>query len=262
MIPVELDAVSVTLDGQRIVEDVSAVFTGGSWTTIIGPNGAGKTTLLRSIARLANFEGRIAVDSRELASMRRREVARLVAYVPQQPLIPRAMTVGDYALMGRTPYIPYLGVETPADIACVTEVLDRLDLGELGDRLLGSLSGGELQRVVLARALAQEAPVLLLDEPTSALDVGHQQQVLELVDRLRHERSLTVISAMHDLTLAAQYAEAMLLMDGGRVVATGSPEEVLTEATIESHYDARVTVFREGGELIVAPRRRPQESRS
>jgi iron complex transport system ATP-binding protein len=121
--------------------------------------------------------------------------------------------------------------------------------------MLGSLSGGELQRAVLARALAQQAPILLLDEPTAALDVGHQQQVLELIDRLRRERELTVVSSMHDLSLAGQFAESLVLMDGGRVVATGLPHEVLTEASIRAHFGASVRVMVEDGNVVVVPRR-------
>jgi iron complex transport system ATP-binding protein len=121
--------------------------------------------------------------------------------------------------------------------------------------MLGSLSGGELQRVVLARALAQEAPLLLLDEPTSALDLGHQQQALELVDALRHDHALTVVAAMHDLTLAAQYADRLVLLDHGRIVADGSPDDVLSEERIQRHYGARVRIVREHGSVAVLPRR-------
>ena len=255
MIQVAIEDVSVALDGQRVLSGVSLAPPPTSWTVLIGPNGAGKTTLLRTVASLTSFDGRVEIDGRDVVTLKRRELARLIAYVPQQPLIPRAMTVSDYALMGRTPYIPYLGVETQADIAVVESVLQRLDLEELTDRSLGSLSGGELQRVILARALAQDAPVLLLDEPTSALDVGHQQQVLELVDALRRERELTVIGAMHDLTLAAQYADRLVLMNAGRVAATGTADDVLTEAAIHTHYGARVNVFRDNGSVVVAPKR-------
>jgi iron complex transport system ATP-binding protein len=166
------------------------------------------------------------------------------------------MSVADYALMGRTPYISYLGTESHTDIEVVHDVLSRLELVDLADRSLGSLSGGELQRAVLARALSQEAPILLLDEPTSALDVGHMQQVLELVDTLRRERELTVVSAMHDLTLAGQFAESLVLLDEGRTVASGSAREVLTEAIITKHYGAsvKVVVDSEGGVVVVPTR--------
>jgi iron complex transport system ATP-binding protein len=152
------------------------------------------------------------------------------------------MTVFDYALLGRTPYIPYLGRESRHDREVTASVLDRLDLSPFTSRKLGHLSGGERQRVVLARALVQQAPVLLLDEPTTALDLGHQQQVLELVDRLRLADGLTVVTTLHDLSLAGQYADSMTLLSGGRVAASGSPAEVLTGELIGEHFDARVRV--------------------
>ncbi|MFC6894549.1 ABC transporter ATP-binding protein [Nonomuraea dietziae] len=152
------------------------------------------------------------------------------------------MTVFDYALLGRTPYIPYLGRESRRDREVTASVLDRLDLTALAGRRVENLSGGERQRVVLARALAQEAPVLLLDEPTTALDLGHQQQVLELVDHLRLADGLTVVTTLHDLSLAGQYADRLLLLADGRAVASGRPSQVLTEALVGKHFDAHVKI--------------------
>ena len=248
--------VHVSFDGTEVLEGVSLTVASGAWIGLIGPNGAGKSTLLRSIAGLVRYSGEITLDGTVVSSMPRRQIARLISFVPQTPLIPRAMTIADYALMGRTPYISYLGTESQADLEAVHDVLVRLELVELAERPLGSLSGGELQRAVLARALSQDAPVLLLDEPTSALDVGHMQQVLELVDTLRIERELTVVSAMHDLTLAGQFAEALVLLDGGRVVASGTARQVLTEETITRHYGASVRVVEnpEGGVVVVPTR--------
>lgn len=180
----------------------------------------------------------------------------MVAFLPQRPVIPEPMPVMDFVLLGRTPYIPYLGTETRGDREVVAGVLERLELGKLAERPIGSLSGGEVQRAVLGRALAQQAPVLLLDEPTAALDVGHQQQVLELIDELRVEHGLTVVSAMHDLTLAGQFAHRLLLLSRGRAVAEGSAREVLTESRIREHYGANVRVVKdsEGGVLVVPTR--------
>ncbi len=164
--------------------------------------------------------------------------------------------VTDYVLMGRTPYISYLGSESAKDLRVVDEALGRLELREMADRRLETLSGGELQRALLARALVQQAPLLLLDEPTAALDIGHQQQALELVDELRRERSLTVLSAMHDLTLAAQFADELLLLDGGRAVAFGEPRTVLTAGLIRRHFGASVRIEDNGnGDVIVIPTR-------
>jgi iron complex transport system ATP-binding protein len=248
--------VRVSFDEADALKGASLVVGSGAWIGLIGPNGAGKSTLLRAVAGLLPYSGAIDLDGEPVAAMPRRVVARLVSFVPQTPSIPRAMSVADFALMGRTPYIPYLGTESAADIDVVHEVLARLELVDLAARLLGTLSGGELQRAVLARALSQEAPILLLDEPTNALDVGHMQQVLELVDSLRRERELTVVSAMHDLTLAGQFAERLVLLDGGRTVASGSAREVLTEAIITRHYGASVRVADDGhGGVVVVPTR-------
>ena len=239
---VELDGVSVSYEGARVLGEVSLGVPAGAWICLIGPNGAGKTTLLRSIAGLVDFAGRISVSDRPVDRLGRRELSRLMAYVPQRSQVPEAMTVTDYLLLGRTPYIHYLGTESRRDLGIVAGVMNRLELRALAGRPLGSLSGGELQRAILGRALAQQARVLLLDEPTSALDIGHQQQVLELVDALRSEQSLTVVTAMHDLTLAGQFADELLLLDGGRAVAWGPARDVLTEGTLERHYGARVRV--------------------
>lgn len=256
MTAVELARVAVTYDGTRVLEGLTARIPDGAWVGLIGPNGAGKTTLLRAVAGLVPYAGDIRLGGAPVSSLSRRRLARLVAYLPQRPVIPESMTVSDYVLIGRTPYIPYLGTETRADRELVAGVLERLELGAFADRPLGSLSGGEVQRAVLARALAQEAPVLLLDEPTAALDVGHQQQVLELIDELRAEHDLTVVSAMHDLTLAAQFAESLLLLSRGRAVAEGLARAVLTEPAIREHYGASVRVLEdtEGGVLVIPAR--------
>jgi iron complex transport system ATP-binding protein len=167
------------------------------------------------------------------------------------------MDVIDYVLLGRTPHLGYLAAETDADVAVTEAALWDLGIIHLADRPLGSLSGGERQRCVLARALAQEAPVLLLDEPTSALDIGHRQQVLDLVADLRRTRSLAVLAAMHDLTLAAQYADRLALMIDGRITIEGTADEVLTESTIAAFSGARVSVIRgPDDQIVVVPKRR------
>ena len=249
--------VGVVLAEKQVVSGVSFSAPAGSWIGVIGPNGAGKSTLLRAIAGLVRYSGDISLDGSSTTSLSRRSLAQLVAFVPQNPFLPEPMSVFDYVLMGRSPYIPYFGRETRADLEIVTEVLERMELAELAGRSLGSLSGGELQRSVLARALAQQAPVLLLDEPTSALDVGHQQQVMELVDQLRHASDLTVISAMHELSLAGQFADSLVLLDGGRAVASGRAADVLTEGSIRRHYGASVQVIETpDGHVLVVPTRR------
>jgi iron complex transport system ATP-binding protein len=228
----------------------------GEWVGLIGANGAGKSSLLRAAAQLLPYDGVVRVGDETMGRLSPRRRARLVAYVPQQPELPAGMAAIDYTLLGRTPHIGYFGVESAQDRRLCVEVLDRIGIARLADRQLSTLSGGELQRVVLARALAQEAPVLLLDEPTSALDLGRRVDALELVDDLRRERGLTVLSAMHDLTLAAQFADRLVLMSEGRVVATGAPADVLDEQLLSLCFGGRVRVITDDdGQLLVVPQR-------
>lgn len=228
----------------------------GEWLGVIGPNGAGKTTLLNAIVRLLPFSGSITVCGQAAGGLSRRQLARLIAYVPQRPMLPPDMTVSDYVLLGRTAHVGYLRMETAADRRVCADTIDRLDLGPMASRALRAMSGGELQRLVLARALAQEAPVLLLDEPTSALDLGRRMDALELIDEVRRERSLTVLSAIHDLTLAGQFADRLMLLSGGQIAAVGSPADVLHEDVLSAHFGPGVQVLRtESGELAVISRR-------
>ncbi len=257
MSAIELSSVTVRLGGRPVVDAVDLDVGDGEWLALIGPNGAGKTTLLRAVAGLVPYEGSIVLDGRPARELRRTELARLLAVVPQEPSTPPWMTVGEYVLMGRTPHLGPLAKEGREDREAAAHAVSRLDLDGYEERRLGTLSGGEKQRAVVARALAQEARVVLLDEPTSSLDIGHQQQALELLDSLREESGLTLVAAMHDLTLAAQYADRMTLLDGGRVVVEGAPRDVLTEALVEVHYGAEVDVVPVGGRVAVVPRRSP-----
>jgi iron complex transport system ATP-binding protein len=252
---IELARVSVTLGATEALDDVSFTVERGEWVSLIGPNGAGKTTVLRALGGLVPYRGSIALDGQEARELGRRARARRSALVPQLPERPPELTVAEYVLLGRTPHLGYLAGEGPADRAAAARAIERLELERFAPRLLGSLSGGELQRAVLARALAQEAPLLLLDEPTSALDLGRQQQALELVHGLRGD-GLTIVSAMHDLTLAGQFADRLVLLDEGSVVADGPPRNVLSPASLAAIYGARVRVLEEDGELYVLPRRR------
>jgi iron complex transport system ATP-binding protein len=246
----------VEIDGNRLVDRVSFSVAAGEWLTIVGPNGAGKTTLLRACAGLLPITGRVELRGAELGALRPRARARAVALVPQQPVIPTGVAVVDYVLLGRTPHVPFFGSETDEDVDVVHETLRLLDLDALAGRTVESLSGGERQRVLLARALAQRTPLVLLDEPTTALDIGHQQEVLDLVDRLRGDHDLAIVSSMHDLTLAGQYADRLALLDAGRLVAEGSADAVLTEENLARHYGARVRVMHEESGIVIVPDRR------
>jgi iron complex transport system ATP-binding protein len=254
---VSLHEVTVELGGTCVVDAFSASVAAGEWVCLIGPNGAGKTTVLRAVAGLLPYAGSISLAGRDVGMLRRRELASEVAFVPQVPEVPPEMAVLEYVLLGRTPHLGYLGAEGQRDRAAAERALVLLDLSVLAYRRLGSLSGGERQRAVLARALAQEARLLLLDEPTAALDVGRQQQALELVDTLRRTEGLTVLSAMHDLTLAGQYAERLVLLSRAQLVASGAPSEVLTAELIAAHYAASVRIVALGSAgVAVVPERR------
>lgn len=263
MTRIDLTGVAVTVGDRLLVAVDRMSVDSGEWVGLIGPNGAGKTTLLRAVQGTVEHRGTVRFDGRNRGAIPRVERSRLVASVPQRPLVPADMRVADYVLLGRTPYIPYLGTERVSDLLAAREAMFELDVLDLVDRRLGTLSGGELQRVILARALAQEAPVLLLDEPTSSLDVGHTQQVMGLIDELRRARGLTLLTALHDLTLAAQFCDRLLLLADGRVVADGPARAVLTEGTIARHYGATVRILDDGdGGIVVIPVREDSSRRA
>lgn len=251
-----LSGIGVRFNGSRILDSVDMEIAQGEWLGIIGPNGAGKTTLLRAITGAVDFDGSIAIDGSKTSTMKRRDLARSVALVPQHPVLPPGMRVVDYVLLGRTPHVHAVTGPSLHDLDVVATILEALTLSSLMDRDVTTLSGGELQRAVIARALTQESPILLLDEPTTALDVGKQQEVLELVDRLRRERILTVVSAMHDLTIAAQFPDRLVMLAAGQVVAEGDGRAVLDPALIRTHYSANVKILDDGaGGIVVVPMR-------
>jgi len=254
---ISINRLCIAYEGTTVVDSFDVEVAEGQWLSLIGPNGAGKTSVLRAIANLVSFRGEVCIGGQAVTEFGPRQLARRVAMLAQEPDMPAGMTVAHYVLLGRSPHLGYLGRESDRDRRIVAETLDRLGLGALADRPLDHLSGGERQRVAIARALAQQAPILLIDEPTSSLDIGRQQSVLELIDRLRSEQRLTVVSAMHDLTLAGQYADRLALMVQGHVVAVGTPAEILTEPAIAKHYQAEVRVVElNGSGRAVVPVRR------
>ena len=256
MSELELHAVSISYGSSRVVENVTETVASGEWLGLIGPNGAGKSTLLRAVAGLIHHEGRIEVDGDDVREWGEKERSRRVAYVPQEPLIPNDMATEEYVGLGRWPDLGRFGSRSEHDDEVVDAALELLELGPFRGRLLGELSGGERQRIVIARALAQEPDVLLLDESTAALDIGHQQQALELVAQLRRERHVTVVAAMHDLTLAGIHGDRLVMLDSGHVVATGAAQEVLTQDRLAHVYKAAVRVhLDDNGDVVVVPHR-------
>jgi iron complex transport system ATP-binding protein len=256
MSSVILRALTVRRREVTVVRDLSLELTSGSWTMVVGPNGAGKSSLIAAMAGVIGHEGDLLIDGTDVRELSVRARARLIALVPQRPQLPAGMTVGEYVMLGRTAHRSALASPRRVDRDRVASVIEQLDLGWLQSRPVTSLSGGELQRATIARAMAQEARVVLLDEPTSALDIHHQQQALELIDQLRRDEGLTICSAMHDLTLAAQFGDQIGLLTCGELMAVGDPAAVLTAERIGTAYGASVVV-RHDPEigLVVIPRR-------
>lgn len=249
--------VGVRLGRSPILDGVSLDVPAGGWTAVIGPNGAGKSTLLRAIIGVIDHTGSIMIDGAESAKMSGKQRARLVGYAPQRPVLPDGISVADYVLLGRTAHGSLLTGPTSGDRREVHRAIDLLDLGELAHRPLRTLSGGESQRAVLARVLAQRPRLVILDEPTSALDLGHAQGLLELVDDLRRSEGITVLSTLHDLVLAGQYAQRLVLLDRGTVVVDGPADRVLTEENLRAHYGAHVRVVTDADGVHLHPVRQP-----
>ncbi len=241
--------VSVTYGATRVLGPLSLGVADGEWLGLIGPNGAGKSTLLKTALDAVEYEGTVSVANGD------RRPGLDIAWMPQRPQMPVEMTVSDYVLLGRTPHVGYLGSESQNDLESVETALHKLNMIEFAPRTLGTLSGGEAQRAVLARALAQEAPVLLLDEPTASLDIGHALEVLEVLDELRKAERLTVVTAVHDLTLAGRFADRLVLLGNGVVRGDGSPAEVLTEELLRTHYGRGVRVINDEDGPTVVPKR-------
>ncbi|GAB6935358.1 ABC transporter ATP-binding protein [Calditerricola yamamurae] len=232
-------------DGRDVLRGVSLEVPAGACVAVIGPNGAGKSTLLRVLSGVDEPDrGSVWVAGRPVCAYRRRELARLMAVLPQETAAPFPFTVRELVAMGRHPYLRPLRGETAYDRAVVARVLDELKLRHLADVPVDRLSGGQRQRVALARVMAQEPRVLLLDEPTTHLDLAHQVHLLDRVRRWQRQDGLTVVMVLHDLNLAALYADEVVLLVEGRVVARGRPEEVLAEPTLADVYGMRPLVVR------------------
>ena len=253
MTQLKVSNLHVELGGKAIIKDISIEVSLGQWVCIIGPNGAGKSSLLKALAGITPSTGDLFIDEINLRELSHRDRACWVAYVAQDPVMPAGMRVFDYVLLGRTAHLKMLATESPKDLEIAHYVINELDLTEFIDRDVVTLSGGERQRVAIARALTQASPIVLLDEPTTALDVGYQQEVLELIDRLRKEQKIAVISTMHDLTVSGLYPDSLLLLAHGEVVESGTATQVLTAENIAKHYGANVRIIPDVSGPIVIP---------
>jgi cobalamin transport system ATP-binding protein len=227
---------------KSVLHGVSLSVERGEMVGILGPNGSGKTTLLKIFSAVLMGRGEVKVNDRSIETYGKRELSRLFAMVPQESQILFPYTVAEIVLMGRASYHSPLALEGKKDLEIARASMELTDSLSFSDRYLHELSGGEKQRVIIARALAQEPQILLLDEPSAFLDLKHQVQVFELIRRLNREHSLTIVAALHDLNLAALFFPRLVMLRDGRVYRDGSPKEVLTEKTIDEVYGIRVRV--------------------
>jgi iron complex transport system ATP-binding protein len=243
--------------GDRMVVDgLDLSVVGGTVTAVIGPNGCGKSTLLRALGRLLPARGgSVLLDGRRIDKMSTRDVAKVLGMLPQAPLAPEGLTVADLVARGRQPHQAWYRQWSSDDETAVTEALRMTGMDDLAERTVDELSGGQRQRAWISMALAQGTDLLLLDEPTTYLDLAHQIDVLDLVQRLHGEMGRTVIMVLHDLNLAARYAEQLVAMKDGRIVVQGTPAEVLTEAMLLEVFglDARVVPDPVSGTPLVVP---------
>jgi iron complex transport system ATP-binding protein len=256
--PAALHACGVTLAYEKttIFENLDLRIESGRVTTLIGANGSGKSTILKAFGRLLSpSAGTVEMHGTPVRSLPTKEVARRLAILPQKPLTPSATSVRDLVARGRHPHQSLLRPWTAADSAIVDESLAATGLLDLADREAGSLSGGQLQRAWIALVLAQQSPIILLDEPTTFLDLSHQLDVLRLVRSINHEREATVVMVLHDLTLAGRYSDRLVVLGQGRVIADGSPWEVLTPEVLREAFDLEALVIPDpsSGSPLVVP---------
>ena len=252
---VDFGHVTVAYGSNVAVDDVSLRVDSGEWIGVLGPNGAGKSSLLRTVVSGPLTYGEVKIGDEVIHETAVRHRARLAAYVPQRPVFPKGMSVFDYVLLGRTSHMGPLAAESTTDVQIVWDSLASLDLTDFAERDVSSLSGGETQRVSMARVIAQRAPVLVLDEATAALDVARQHQVLELIDEVRRDNEITVVSAMHDLTAAAQFCDTVGVIDQGRLRGVGAPNDVLTEDLLREVFEPTVRVIDVDGSRVIVSMR-------
>lgn len=255
MVAITVNNLKFSYQSTQILHDLTFAIRSGELICLVGPNGSGKTTLIRCIDRILRPTGSILLDDRDIRDMGQREIAEKIGYVPQTGSKIAAATVFDVVMMGRTPHMGWRSQEH--DLSHVEEAIRLLGIEDLVDREYNELSGGQQQRVLIARAVAQDPKLLLLDEPTNSLDIHHQLEALSIIRHLSHTTGITVIMAVHDLTIAARYADRLMMLKGGKIVGAGTPEELITEERIREVYHVESRIFHDPDVGIVVTPLRP-----
>jgi ABC-type cobalamin/Fe3+-siderophores transport system ATPase subunit len=239
-----IEDLTVSYGLHRVLHSVSVDVQAGEVLALIGPNGAGKSTLVRAVSGVIPVErGKVSAFGVDLLALPAMKRARSLAVVPQAVSLPLAFTVWETVMLGRTPYLNFLGQVSSKDEDITRLALQKVDALDIAYRRVGEISGGEQQRVLLARALAQSTPILMMDEPTVHLDLQYQVNIMETVRSLAHSENLAVLIALHDLNLAARYSDRIVLLVGGKMIAAGTPQQVLTPEIISTAYHLPVHVI-------------------
>lgn len=261
MFAIEINDIEFGYRESLVLKGISFNIKKGEFVSIIGPNGSGKSTLLKTLNNLyVPRNGRILIDGEEIDTYKKKDLAKKIAMVPQDTAIDYDFTVEDIVMMGRNPYKGRFQKDTDEDYKIVYEALEMTNTLYLKDRIITEISGGERQRVVIAKALAQKPSIILLDEPTSHLDINHQMDILNLLKRLNEEKGTTIILVIHDINLASRYSDKMILINHGKIQGIGTPEEVITINNMESTYNMKVAI--EKNKYTDAPYLTPIEIRA
>ena len=240
---IDTRSISMNFRNKSILSDVTFKVSAGEFFVIIGPNGAGKTSLLKVLSGLQKAQqGSVTIKGANINKYSRRNLSRILAIVPQQIEVGFPFTVSETVIMGRTPHLGILGMESKNDFHIAKEAMKFTEVNHLAERKLFQLSGGELQRVIIARAICQQPEIILLDEPTTALDPAHQLKIMDLMERFRKQYNTTIIMVSHDLNLASMYGDRLLLLKEGGIIKTGDPKTVLNKSLLEESYGCKMLI--------------------
>lgn len=243
--PIQVNQLSFSYNGHNILEDLILHIDKNQFYSVIGPNGTGKSTLLKLITNILTARNNeVFIDEHDVTRTSAKWLAKKIAFVPQNTYIDFDFTVEEVVAMGRTPYLKRFQNESDLDKRFIKEALHLTDTYHLRHKKINAISGGERQRVVIAKAIAQQTEILLLDEPVSHLDIHHQVKILNVIKRLQKEKQMTIIAVLHDLNLAASYSDYMFLLHQGNIYVSGTPDQVITVNHIKEVYDMEVVMMK------------------